>query len=208
MESLVLPVIIQSDVTLSGPPQGAWTAADWEALPDAGDGHRYEIIDGVLYMSTAPSYFHQYGIKRFYRLVGVPAEDAGLAHVDFAPIGVFMPGCDPVQPDLIVVLAARADIIRDRRIYGVPDLIVEVLSPSTRAFDESVKLKAYARCGVPEYVIIDLAAHAVRLYALTEPGIYGLPATFSGDARVTLGCLPTITFRAGDLFDGAPDTTL
>lgn len=72
MDNLVFPVIIQSDVILNGPPQGQWTAADWEALPD--DDNRYEIIDRVLYMSTAPSYFHQYTIKRFNRLVGVPAD--------------------------------------------------------------------------------------------------------------------------------------
>lgn len=131
-----------------------------------------------------------------------------MAYVDFSPIGVFMPGCDPVQPDLVVVLKARAHIIREKHIYGVPDMIVEVLSPSTRTFDESVKLKAYARCGLPDYVVIDLKLREIRLYTLIEPGRYDDGQTFGADTLMSFACLPTISFRVGDLFDGAPDTTL
>jgi Uma2 family endonuclease len=110
-----------------GPLQGHWRLADWEALPD--DGNRYEIIDGVLYMTTTPHSFHQWIIRRLERFIGIPAEDAGLAYCFPAPVGVIMPGCDPVQPDYVVVLQSRTDLFRNGRIYGVPDLIIEVLSP-------------------------------------------------------------------------------
>ena len=50
--------------------QGHWTYADWEALPD--DGNRYEVIDGVLYMTTAPSFFHQWIVRRLDRYLGMP----------------------------------------------------------------------------------------------------------------------------------------
>ena len=62
---------------MPGPPQGQWTYADWEELPD--DGNRYEIIDGVLYMTTAPSFFHQWIVNRLERHITIPAEDQGLA---------------------------------------------------------------------------------------------------------------------------------
>jgi len=101
MEALALPVPTDAPA-VKGPRQGDWTRSDWETLPE--DGNRYEIIEGVLYMSTAPSFFHQWITKRLYRLVGIPAEDQGLALCIWAPIGVFMPGCDPVQPDFVVVL--------------------------------------------------------------------------------------------------------
>src|SRR5690242_5297681 len=110
MTTLVIPT--EGSIVVSGPPQGHWTAEDFETLPD--DGNRYEIINGVLYMSTSPSYFHQCIIRRLDHYVGVPAEEQGLAFAATVPVGVFMPGCDPVQPDFVLVLAARASIIRDR----------------------------------------------------------------------------------------------
>lgn len=82
-----------------------WTRCDWEALPD--DGKRYEIIDGVLYASTAPSLFHQWISKRGVRLLEEQLEDPGIAFIFAAPVGLFIPGCDPVQPDIVAVLQAH-----------------------------------------------------------------------------------------------------
>jgi len=154
-------LVISTDApVVAGPPQGHWTYADWETLPL--DGNRYEIIDGVLYMTTAPSNFHQWIIQRLYRFIGMPAEDQNLAYSFAAPIGLLMPGCDPVQPDFVIVRKENAAIIRDRRIRGVPDLLVEILSPGNAAHDEEIKLRAYARAGVPEYAIIDPRLRVVR----------------------------------------------
>lgn len=139
MASLVFPHYVGIS-TINSPPQGQWTAADWEALPD--DEYRYEIIDGELYMSKSPSYFHQWILLNLYDLVGRPARQQGLAFPALAPIGVFMPGTTPVQPDFVLVMAQHSAIIHDRGIQGVPDLIVEVLSPGSRDYDEDVKLKA------------------------------------------------------------------
>ena len=189
-----------------GPPQGQWTYADWEGLP--GDGNRYEIVDGVLYMTTAPSSFHQWIIKQLVRYVAIPAEDQGLAFGFPAPVGVIMPGCDPVQPDFVVVLASRKSIFRERRIRGVPDLLVEILSPGNKAYDQEVKLDAYARAGVPEYAIVDPSARTLSHYRLKVAGRYASPHVY-GEAEVArFDCLPTISVPVGDLFVGAPDTTL
>lgn len=206
METTITLVVPTDAPKVKGPPQGQWTRADWEALPD--DGNRYEIIEGVLFMSTAPSAFHQYIIWQVVELVGIPAKRLGLAYPFFAPIGVFMPGCEPVQPDFVVVLHEHAHIIRDRRIFGVPDLIVEVLSPGSRDYDEDVKLKAYAVAGVPEYAVIDPAERQLRLYALESAGQYGAARVFGEADSAAFACLPAITFRVGSLFEGAPDTTL
>jgi Uma2 family endonuclease len=199
-----------------GPPQGQWTYADWKGLP--GDGNRYEIIDGVLYMTTAPSSFHQWIVNRLVRHIGIPAEDQGLAFGFPAPVGVIMPGCDPVQPDFVVVLASRRSIFREGRIMGAPDLIVEILSPPpqaevkasfiNKAYDQEVKLDAYARAGVPEYAIIDPSARTLSHYRLEVAGRYASPHVY-GEAEVArFDCLPTIPVPVGDLFAGAPDTTL
>jgi Uma2 family endonuclease len=105
-----------------------WNRARWELLP--ADGNRYEVIDGVLYMSTAPSFFHQWIIRQIARVLFAQIDDARVGLTIWAPVGVFMPGCDPVQPDLIVIRTEGLGIIGERHIEGVPALLVEVLSPS------------------------------------------------------------------------------
>jgi len=200
-------LVISTDApAVAGPPQGHWTYADWEQLPD--DGNRYEIIEGALYMTTAPSSFHQWIVQQLVRYVAIPAVDQGLAFTFPAPIGVIMPGCDPVQPDFVVVLGSRASIIRDRRIMGVPDVIVEILSPGNTAYDQRVKLEAYARAGVPEYAIVDPATRTVSHYRLEALGRYADPRVHGAAEVMSFDCLPTICVPVGELFAGAPDTTL
>ena len=110
-----------------------WDRARWEGLP--ADGNRYEVIDGFLYMSTAPSVFHQWIIRQLTRLLFAQIDDNGIGSTLWAPIGVFMPGCDPVQPDVLVIRAEDRHVFRDRRIFGVPALIVEVVSPGNASYD-------------------------------------------------------------------------
>ena len=191
---------------VKGPPQGRWNYQDWESLPD--DGNRYEIIDGVLFTTAIPSFFHQWLVMRLCRFVGIPAEDRKMAFPVLGPIGLIMPGCEPVQPDFVLVLAQNKQIIRDRRIFGVPDLIVEVMSPGSTAYDEDIKLTAYANAGVPEYGIVDPAQRQLRLYQLQAPGEYGAAIIFTESDTVTFNCLPTISFGVAQLFADAPDTTL
>lgn len=204
MTTLVIPT--EEVYAVAGPPQGQWTYADWESLPD--DGNRYEVIEGVLYMTTAPSNFHQWIVQQLIELVGIPLKQQQLGYGFAAPIGVLMPGCDPVQPDYVVVLAEHASIIRGGRIRGVPDLIVEVLSPGSAAYDQGVKLEAYARAGVPEYAIIDPAARTLSHYRLAGKDQYGEPQVFGEGEIITFACLPSIDVPIAQLFAGAPDTTL
>ncbi len=205
---MAIPVIpVSTDMGgVNGPPQGRWTRADWETLP--ADGNRYEIINGVLYMSPAPRYFHHWIIRRLNRMVGIPAEDQGLAFVASENVAVFMPGTQPVQPDFVVILTQHASIIRDGGIWGVPDLVVEVLSPGSTDYDEGVKLAAYAKAGVPEYAVIDPAERKLRLYQLESPGEYPPPRTFTEADTVVFKCLPQFPVPIRSLFEGAPDTTL
>jgi Uma2 family endonuclease len=203
MATLVIPTDAPA---IAGPAQGHWTHDDWEALPN--DGNRYEIIDGVLYMTTAPSNFHQWIVFSLVRYIGIPATEQGLAYASTAPIGVLMPNCDPVQPDFVIVLQEHAGIIRDRRIWGVPDLIVEVLSPSNAAYDQRIKLTAYAAAGLPEYAIVDPQTRTLTHYRLEPPGRYAIAAEAGAGATVTFDCLPSIRLAVAALFAGAPDTTL
>ena len=82
---MVLPTL--TDVQrIPGPPQGQWTFGDWEALPD--DENRYEVIDGVLYMSTSPSLFHQWIVQQFYEYVGIPAKQKQLGYMFLGSVDI------------------------------------------------------------------------------------------------------------------------
>lgn len=154
------------------PPPGKWTYEDYCRLPE--DGIRYEIIEGVLYMSPAPRIKHQaVSAKLFSRLeFFVEQHDAGLAL--YAPVDVMLPGlATPVQPDIVFVAKERLAIASDERIEGAPDLVVEVLSPSNWGVDRGKKAEVYAQAGVREYWIVDADARTIELFVL-EKNIYKL----------------------------------
>jgi Uma2 family endonuclease len=119
-----------------------------------------------------------------------------------------MPGCEPVQPDYVFVLKDNADIINGGRIRGVPNLIGEVQSPGNAAYDERVKLIAYAFAGVPEYAIVKPAARMVSYYRLDALGRYTAPREYTEADTILFDCLPGIAVPIAQLFAGAPDTTL
>jgi Uma2 family endonuclease len=149
--------------------EATWTYARWEQLPD--DGNRYEVIDGVLYMSTAPGNRHQYIVSCLVEQVGMPMKHDGVALYTFAPIGLLMPGCEPVQPDFLLLRAERAALFfEDDRIRGVPDLIAEILSPGNPEHDLVTKRAAYARAGVPEYWIVRPETQDVIVLTSPAPG--------------------------------------
>lgn len=146
--------------------ENSWCYERWEQLPD--DGNRYEVIDGVLYMSTASSNQHHFISFNLTRLVAIPLYDAGVAIPGYATVGVIMTGADPVQPDFLLVRSERASIMPARgRIQGVPDLIAEILSPGNPEHDTVTKRAAYARAGVPEYWI--LRPDTSDVLVLTQP---------------------------------------
>jgi Uma2 family endonuclease len=184
-----------------------WNRERWELLPD--DGNRYEVIDGVLYMTTAPSNFHQWIIRQIVRRLFQQVDEADVGVTLWAPIGLFMPGCDPVQPDIVVIRGSDLSIMHDRRIFGIPALLVEVLSPTNPETDLRVKRSAYARAEMPEYWIVRPATRDVLI--CTQPdatmGDYAQVQHIAPDAELIS---PTLPFHApaADFFADAPDTTL
>jgi Uma2 family endonuclease len=175
-----------------GPPQGRWTFADYARLPDV-DGYRYEIIDGVLYMAPAPIPEHE----RIAMLIGArlvaAVEDTGLGQVFGSP-GIDV-GFTTVRPDAAVVLNAHAGVVAEKKLIGPPDLVVEVASPSTAAYDrdpEEGKWGAYARIGVPEYWIADPLQRSIEVLILVDDTYISL-GVFQGDDRLPTRVLPGLS---------------
>ncbi len=147
------------------PEQGQWTYEDYLRLPD--DGRRYEIIDGVLYMANAPAFEHQQAVTSLTSQLWNFVQTHNLGVVLTAPFEVRLPDiAQPVQPDILFVSNARREIIKPKLIEGTPDLIVEVLSPSTARYDRHIKFDAYERAGVREYWIVNPRLRSVEVYTL------------------------------------------
>lgn len=120
-----------------------------------------------------------------------------------------MPGCDPVQPDIVVVRREQLGIIAARRINGVPALLVEVVSPGTLRQDSEIKRAAYARAGVPEYCIVRPTERDVLVHTQPDPALGAYLQTDHVSPDGTLAS-PTLPVRAAvsAFFAGSPDETV
>ncbi|MFW6193188.1 MAG: Uma2 family endonuclease [Gemmatimonadota bacterium] len=145
------------------------TWQDLQQAPD--DGKRREAIGGGLYVTPAPSVRHQIVSKRLERALYRLLEDPGHGQVFHAPIGVEFPATgEGVQPDLLFVSEERRGIVARAWLKGAPDLVVEILSPSTEERDRSLKRDLYERQGVGEYWIVDPDEDAVEVWRFGPEG--------------------------------------
>lgn len=176
-------------------PKAKLTYDDYANFP--GD-ERYELIDGELILVASPSERHQWTATRLYRLM-LLAEDMRLGWVYFAPFDVVLTDNDVVQPDLMFISKARADIITAADVQGAPDLVVEILSPSTSRLDRTRKRELYERHQVKEMWLVapeerKIWALLLRDDKLEVAGEYGESDRFTSD---TLGGL---SIEVGDVF--------
>lgn len=154
------------------------TYKDYESLP-AG-GRRYEIHEGELSVTPAPSPRHQEVLGNLYAVLREHVGGRGPGKVFFAPIDVILSDRSIVQPDLVYLESGRLGAVSSRGIEGPPTLVVEVVSPSTSQIDRHTKLQLYARHGVPHYWVVDPEACLVDTYKLAE-GAYRPGARINGD---------------------------
>ena len=165
---------------------------EYTCFPD--DGRRHEILDGEHFVNPAPETYHQTLSRRIQFQLYQQIELPGHGQVYNAPTDVQLSEHDICQPDLILVLAAKRTIITPTKIKGTPDLLVEILSPSSAKTDRELKKELYRRAGVPEYWIVDPEEHVVEQYLLAA-GDYVLGGGHTesvelqviSDVRVDLG---------------------
>ena len=171
------------------------TYADLQELPD--DGKRYELLEGELVVSPAPTPKHQKVTGRTYACL-LRAEDGGYGEAYVAPVYVVFDDEEVTEPDVIFIRQERLDIVTVSEVRGAPDLVVEVLSPSTRRRDLRVKMQIYARFGVPFYWVADPDAGTVQPYEFTPQRYVAQPLLRAGDM---LGCplFPGITVDVAEL---------
>jgi Uma2 family endonuclease len=159
---------------------------------------RLEIIDGELFVSPAPIPLHQILTSTLIYLLSSLVIKRQLGLVLPAPVSVRLSPHDVVQPDVVFVRQDRRHIIGPRDIDGPPDLVIEILSPSTRRRDLTTKKALYERYGVPEYWIIDLEARAVSVFALVAGRYQPVPI---GDGIIRSTVIPDCAIALTELFD-------
>lgn len=158
-----------------------WTYADYCRIP--ADRKRHEIIMGRHYVSPSPDYGHQVVSAALHHQLMRRVTDAGRGVVLAAPMDVHLAPGTVVQPDLVVVLQGNSGVLGAKKITGVPDLLVEILSPSTRRRDLRLKRRQYEAAGVQEYWIVDREARKVAQFVLHD-GIYAGPFVFDRAVRM------------------------
>jgi Uma2 family endonuclease len=175
------------------------TYGDLLALPD--DGKRHELIDGVHYVMTTPALRHQRVAARVGISMTTFVDAHGLGEVFFLPVDILLSPYDVVEPDLLFVSAERVHLLQERNISGPPDLVGEVLSPSTRRKDRVLKRRLYERAGVREYWIMDPVQNVIRVHRL-EPAGYGEGQELSAAAcdSLTTPLLPGWSLPLAALF--------
>ena len=191
-----LSVVTPAD-WVPGPSQGSWTYDDYAALPD--DGHRYEIVNGVLIMAPAPGPDHQSIIVRLAYYLFPYIDLAGVGKLFTGPIDVDLGPKNVYQPDLVIVLNAHLDRVAAKKIIGAPDLVVEVASPSTAAYDRLTKYEKYAGAGIAEYWIVKPARSSIEVLTL-EHGEYRSLGIFNGKATLPSRIVPGLPVRVEQFF--------
>ena len=185
---------------------GQMTTADFMKLPE---GFLAEIIDGEILKRPATTLPHQGIVGNLICTLSPWVEQRQLGKVFLSPLDVHLPSGDIVEPDLIYISNENRHIVKDW-IFGVPELLVEIISPESVERDRTVKRELYARNGVREYWIVDGEAETVEVltlagdrydvHAIGTPGsgatpghlLPGRPGLSRSDAKANGICCGTI----------------
>lgn len=181
-----------------------WTSADLERMPD--DGNRYEIIDGELFMSNQPHFYHQFVCSRLVSQLDRWNEEAGLGEVAIAP-GLIFAEDDDVAPDIVWISKSGlvAALRPDGKLHQAPELVIEVLSPGSvnERRDREAKLKLYSRRGVSEYWIASWQTRTIDVYRHEEAGLK-LVATLGEADTLQSPLLPGFSRQVSVIFERIP----
>lgn len=139
----------------------SYTYEDYVRLPE---GSPYQLIGGDLIMVPAPAPYHQRISRKIEFMLLQHVEKNDLGEVFYSPIDVYFCEEDTFQPDIIFILKERSNIIGETKIEGAPDLVIEILSPSTAYYDLGRKYKVYEKAGVKEYWLIHPDRKTIEIY--------------------------------------------
>ena len=180
------------------PVKGNYTYEDYEKLPE---GAPYQLIGGKLVITPSPIPYRQelsreLGFKLF---TFVKKNDLG--HVYYAPLDVYFSETDVYQPDILFIHKKREKIIGKTKIEGSPDIVIEILSPSTAYYDLRKKFRIYEKFGVKEYWIVDPELKRIEVYE-NENSKYKIFSEAENEGSVSSAVLKGFEVELTELFGG------
>ncbi|GAB6172795.1 Uma2 family endonuclease [Paradesulfitobacterium aromaticivorans] len=184
-------------------PDKKYTYTDYLTWPE---NERWEIIEGVPYLQTAPTWQHQSISGDLFRqisnyLVNHPCR------VFASPFDLRLPETNEkdetttfvVQPDIIVVCNTKG--LKGTGYYGTPSMLIEITSPSTSKMDRLYKFNKYEKAGVKEYWIVEAEAKIVSVFILQDNGQYGRPKVYSEESQVEISIFPDLIVDLKSIFE-------
>jgi len=172
------------------------TVADFMRLPE---GRLAELIEGELLMTPSPKSLHQIVARNLIVQLDGFVRAHGSGQVFVAPMDVHLPSGDVVEPDVIFISTGNSGIVQDW-IRGVPDLLVEILSPEGIERDRLIKRDLYARNGVKEYWLVDPETRTVEVLTLGSSGRYEPAGYFEERDAVSSPLLAGLSLQVSALF--------
>ena len=175
---------------------GPYRLRDYLRLPE---WERWELLEGELVMNPPPTLMHQkVGMRLAYCLVE-QVEDAGHGWVFSAPTGVFLSDVSAPEPDVVMVRKEKRALMTKRAIEGAPDVVVEVLSPSTKKRDLQLKRRLYAKYGIGEYWVVHPDEAWVEVLVL-QRGRYVRKARLTPPDVLRTDTFPTVAVPLEQVF--------
>jgi Uma2 family endonuclease len=176
------------------------TYQDFLLLPE--DGRRHELIGGEHLVTPSPSWDHQSILANLLLILGPFVKRRKLGRMAVAPMDVVLSAEDVVEPDLFFIAETRSGIIGKAAVHGAPDLVIEILSPSTRRRDEVLKRALYERVGVAEYWIVDPEEKTVAVHRANPSGLRRVAhlAAAAGDSLES-PLFPGLSFQVAEIFE-------
>ena len=177
-------------------PRIKFTVSDYMTTPE---DKRYQLLDGEMILAPSPTDRHQAILGELFSALHQFVTENHLGRVRFAPLDVVLSDYDVAQPDLLFVSNARSNVITEANIQGAPDLVVEILSPSSVQYDRGYKRTLYGRHGVREYWIVDPEDRTLEVYVSGDQGL-----VHSGRDTLTSPLLTGLAVDLEGIF-GRPD---
>jgi Uma2 family endonuclease len=172
------------------------TVEDYRATPE---GSRYQLVEGELIRAPAPNRFHQEIISNLHVLLSNHVRTHRLGKVYFAPFDVYLGEHDVFQPDVIFVSKERHHIFTDDGAHGAPDLVIEIISPSSAQLDKKQKRRVYAQAGVKEMWLVDPILLQIHLYDFARDPAKPVRMVDEDETFAT-PILPGLTLAAAEIF--------
>jgi Uma2 family endonuclease len=173
------------------------TVEDYERLPE---GAPYQLIGGELIMSPSPNLFHQDILTKLDRTLGVFIEKHGLGKFIVAPMDLRLGDHDVYQPDLSFVRKENVPLLdKHARLTVIPDLVIEILSPSTAYYDFTRKKTMYCEAGIQEYWIVDPEDETIEIMVKDGP-FYRTEALLRKPALLESALFPGFSVKLEEIF--------